>query len=75
MSYITKTYLAPILIIIIICILAVLMMSGVDSCTDSIWNDGVCSNCEIRYDLKGISRGLKYYMCPECGQEVQRFFN
>ena len=75
MNYIIKTCLTIILVVVIICLLIILIMSGVDSCTDTIWNEGICSNCEVRYELKGVSKGLKYYVCSECGQEIQRFFD
>lgn len=46
---------------------------GINSCSDDIWNNGTCPNCEVRYELRGVSDGLKYYSCPNCGQEVQRY--
>ena len=41
--------------------------------TKGTWNHGICAECETRYDLRGVSNGLKYYACPECGQEVRRY--
>lgn len=58
---------------IIIFALVFLMMFGFNSCSASTWNDGICPECEVRYELRGASRGLKYYACPECGQEVERY--
>ncbi len=59
---------------IIICfVLVIALMLGVNSCSAGTWNDGICPNCEVRYELRGASRGLKYYACPECGQEVSRY--
>lgn len=59
---------------IIICfVLIFALMFGVNSCSAETWNDGICPDCEIRYELRGASRGLKYYACPECGQEVNRY--
>ena len=49
------------------------MMSGLNSLTANTWNDGRCIKCETRYELRGVSKGLKYYACPKCGQEVSRF--
>ena len=49
------------------------IMFLVNACSSSDWNDGVCPNCEVRYELSGASRGLKYYSCPKCGQEVERY--
>lgn len=59
---------------IILCfVLAIAIIIGVNSCSAETWNDGICPDCEIRYELRGASKGLKYYVCPECGQEVERF--
>ena len=58
----------------IVCfVLVFMLMFGVNSCSASTWNDGICPDCEVRYELRGASRGLKYYACPECGQEVERY--
>ena len=40
---------------------------------EETWNNGICAECDTRYDLRGVSNGLKYYSCPECGQEVRRY--
>jgi len=59
---------------IIICfILIIAIVIGVNACSAPTWNDGICQNCEVRYELRGVSRGMKYYACPECGQEVSRY--
>ena len=59
---------------IILCFVLILaILFGVNSCSAETWNDGVCPSCEVRYELRGVSRGLKYYACPLCGQEVQRY--
>lgn len=59
---------------IIICFLLVLAIAfGTNSCSAETWNDGICPNCEVRYELRGVSKGFKYYACPECGQEVSRY--
>lgn len=44
-----------------------------NSCSSSSWNNGVCPDCEVKYELRGVSYSLKYYACPECGQEVSRY--
>jgi len=44
-----------------------------NSLTNSEWNDGVCSKCNVTYELRGISDALKYYVCPSCHNEVSRF--
>lgn len=76
MSYYSKSYHdddASWFTIILCFVLIVALVLGFNSCTATAWNDGVCTNCEVRYELRGVSRGLKYYACPECGQEVQRY--
>ena len=78
MSYYSKKYSsidtsASVIIIIICFALVFAMIFGVNSCSASTWNGGVCPDCEVRYELRGASRGLKYYSCPECGQEVERY--
>lgn len=59
-------------IIVAIAIISILFL-GTNSCSASTWNEGVCPDCEVRYELRGASQGLKYYACPECGLEVQRY--
>lgn len=60
--------------IIIECFLiAVFIVIAVNSCSASDWNNGICPNCEVRYELRGPSQGLDTYACPECGKEVRRF--
>lgn len=59
--------------ILLLIVLTFGLMFGVNSCSASIWNDGICTNCETRYELRGVSKGLKYYACPDCGQEVGRY--
>ena len=59
---------------IVLCfILIFAIIIGFNSCSAETWNEGICPSCEVRYELRGASRGLKYYACPECGQEVQRY--
>lgn len=53
--------------------LIILIIFGFNTCTASDWNDGECPKCEIRYEMRGVSRGLKYYACPDCGKEVERY--
>lgn len=59
-----------IVVLIGICILIVI---GVNSCSASDWNNGICPNCEVRYELRGMSNGLRAYVCPNCGKEVFRY--
>ena len=53
--------------------LILLIIFGTNSCSADDWNYGECPKCETRYELRGASRGLKYYACPDCGKEVERF--
>ena len=78
MSYYSRSYSSSDseanLITAIICfILIFAIMFGVNSCAAPVWNNGICPDCDVRYELRGASRGLKYYACPECGQEVERY--
>ena len=59
--------------ILILIVLWIAIVFGTNSCSASIWNDGICTSCETRYELRGVSKGLKYYACPDCGQEVSRY--
>lgn len=68
-----KDCLSAILIFIIAMAFLFFIMMGINSCSSSTWNDGICPKCEIRYELRGASQGLKYYACPDCGNEVQRY--
>lgn len=58
--------------ILIILGIALLIVIGFNACHAKTWNHGTCPECEVRYELRGASRGIKYYACPECGQEVER---
>lgn len=60
--------------VIIGCILIVVfLITAVNSCSASDWNNGICPKCEARYELRGMSQGLKAYACPKCGKEVHRY--
>ena len=66
-----------------LCLLVIttLLMTGImvihDVHTAKQWNDGECPDCHVRYEMGGVTGmlhvGLKYYYCPECGTEVQRY--
>ena len=58
---------------VIIFAIACLLTFGFNACSSSEWNGGVCPDCHERYELRGVSRYVKYYSCPECGNEVERF--
>lgn len=53
--------------------ICILLVISVNSCHASDWNNGICPNCEVRYELRGVSQGFKYYACPNCGKEVGRY--
>ena len=53
--------------------LAFLIMFGFNMCTYDEWNDGKCPDCNVRYELRGVSKYLRYYACPKCGNEVARY--
>lgn len=56
------------------CILIVVfLITAVNSCSAPDWNNGICPNCEVRYELRGYSQGLSAYACPECGKEVRKY--
>jgi hypothetical protein len=59
---------------LILCVIILTLMPIFpNSCSASEWNNGVCPDCEVRYELSGASRGLKYYSCPQCGNEVKKY--
>ena len=69
-----KKYRLMIFISIIFAIVVlVLIVGGTNACSADKWNNGICSDCKVRYELRGASNSLKYYSCPECGQEVARY--
>lgn len=62
------------IVVIIGCILIVIfLITTVNSCSASDWNNGICPNCEVRYELRGYSQRISAYACPECGKEVRRY--
>lgn len=70
----TEELIISILAVIIGLIMAFTAQSCHDSITEDIWNNGICQECEVRYELRAVSRyGLKYYVCPGCGLEVKRY--
>lgn len=62
------------MLVVVIAILW-LLQSCTNFCSASDWNDGICPNCNVRYELRGAAGDLhlKYYVCPECGKEVERY--
>ena len=42
---------------VILCfVLIIAIIFGVNSCSAETWNNGVCSKCEVRYELRGVTR-------------------
>lgn len=59
--------------LIAIFIVFILGVAGcVNGCSSREWNDGICPKCNEHYELRGASRYIKYYVCPECHTEVER---
>lgn len=54
-------------------VIVFLIIFGTNSCSASDWNNGMCPKCEVRYELRAASYGLKYYVCPNCKKEVSRY--
>lgn len=54
-------------------ILVFCILFSFNACTAEEWNHGKCPKCDVRYELRGASRGIKYYACPKCGNEVSRY--
>lgn len=44
-----------------------------NSCVQEKWNDGVCPNCNVNYNLIGVNGGINHYICPNCHEEVTRY--
>lgn len=59
-------------IIAVIALMLVFMFMS-NMCSSDEWNDGFCPKCEERYELGGVFEYRKYYYCPECGNEVDRY--
>lgn len=56
----------------IIIVLCIIFYGGCSAITAPEWNDGVCIDCGVHYELRAVSRYYKYYACPNCGKEVVR---
>ena len=69
---ILKEALLSVTAILLIMMLAVFVPMGFDCLTEEAWNDGICPDCYVRYELEAVSHGSKYYVCPDCGSEVMR---
>lgn len=54
-------------------VIIILIIFSFNTCSAPDWNDGEYPKCYERYEMRGVSSGLKYYVCPDCGKEVQRY--
>lgn len=62
------------LIFIVSLLIIIFIAMGLSNASSSDeWNGGICPTCEVRYELRGVYKFLKYYACPECGHEVERY--
>lgn len=61
-----------VLAILIIIILWWLYILSFNQFMNKKWNNGVCPSCGYKYELRGKSSGIDYYICPYCGKEVER---
>lgn len=64
---------AACMLLAICVVLMFLVMLGVNACSATEWNDGYCPDCNVKYELCAAYEGLRYYACPECGNEVERY--
>lgn len=61
-----------------LCLIAIIIafafgvVGCVNGCSSREWNNGICPKCNEHYDLRGVGRYIKYYVCPECHAEVER---
>ena len=69
----TRSIDTELLIAIIGLVLCVLFLFASNACTAKEWNDGMCPDCKVCYELRCVYRGIHYYACPGCGNEVERF--
>lgn len=54
-------------------VLMILIIALTNACSAADWNNGICPDCNVRYELRGASKALKYYACPKCGREVEKY--
>ena len=69
---ITALYYIAVIIIIIFIICSVIHKNN---STKDAWNNGICPNDNTKYVLADYNKfnSLKTYICPECGNEVERY--
>ena len=65
-----KSFLIPLVLCIVI-LFAVIC--GLNVSRESDWNNGICPDCNVRYELRGAQYMMKLYACPKCGKEVGRY--
>lgn len=68
-----QTILYIVLILTIVYVLVDIFKTNISTNTE--WNNGICIECNVRYELIDIStfNKLKLYKCPKCGNEIKRY--
>lgn len=66
-------YLINVIAVILTIALALWYPIYKNSQSEEVWNNGVCSVCEEKYELRMVVRRLHFWNCPECGSEVTRY--
>lgn len=57
----------------VLAIVVVVFFFGVNACTAKEWNGGKCPDCNVKYQLYDRDGSVRYYICPECDNEVSRY--
>lgn len=55
---------------IIAAIIMAMMVSSFNSKYDHKWEDGICTECNVQYELTRVRGEMNYYVCPGCKAEV-----
>lgn len=63
-----------ILAILIVAAIIVFYIFSFKNAMNKNWNNGICPSCGYKYELRAVSSGYKYYVCPYCGKEAQRWW-
>lgn len=73
-EFIIGVFKSMVIIVLIIVIIGVVKTKIISSQSpDSDWNNRICPECEVRYEMKSVDMWRKYYVCPECGKEAERY--
>lgn len=80
MSYYRRSYhyndngYLSLLVSVIMIALILLIPFIVNEISEPAWNDGICAECNTRFQLTGASNALNRFTCPDCGKEVTRYY-